>query len=295
MSCAVLFSVSVFVILAWSMTERVWVWFGSDPEVSAMAGTYASALSFAVPGMVAFSQLSQFFSAQRIVRPEAHASTLGMLANLILGLVLVLGWPVPGFDGYGFLACPIVTAAVAYLQLAFVAYVCVRRQRLHRPCWPGFRASEITRDRVRTFLDLYVPAAMSLASDFWRVAAIGSVAATLGEAQVAVFHAAYRIMWIALIFVGALSRAAAINMSLRLGRNDPRGARRAGYVGVGMSAIALVGLGGLVLTRSRWFGVIFTNDEEFLGLLEECSVPFAITLFFMNLSVAIERIPYSMG
>ena len=282
-------------ILAWNMTERVWVWFGSDPEVSKMAGTYANALSFAIPGMVAFSQLSQFFSSQRIMHPEVNAASLGLIANLILGLVFVLGWPVPGFDGYGFLACPIVTTAVTYLQLTFMVLVYVHWQRLHETCWPGFKPSEITWDRVKTFSDLYFPAAMSLASDFWRVAAIGSVAANLGEAEVAVFNTAYRIMWIALIFVGALSRAASVNMSIRLGKNDPFGARQAGYVGIGMSAAALVVLGGFVLFRSRWFAVIFTSDEEFLRLFEECSVPFTVTLFFMNLSVAIERIPYSMG
>ena len=33
----------------------------------------------------------------------------------------------------------------------------------------------------------------------------------------------------------------------------------------------------------------------FLDLFEEASLPFTLTLLFMNLSVAIERIPISMG
>jgi hypothetical protein len=32
------------------MTEEVWLWFGSDPEICRLAGYYARVLSFAIPG-----------------------------------------------------------------------------------------------------------------------------------------------------------------------------------------------------------------------------------------------------
>mmetsp|Transcript_5735 Transcript_5735/g.14218 ORF Transcript_5735/g.14218 Transcript_5735/m.14218 type:complete len:557 (+) Transcript_5735:259-1929(+) len=294
-ACVVVSAVGCGVVVLWNLTETVWLWFGSDPEISAMAGTYSRLLSLAIPGIIAFNLLTQFFSAQKILRPEATASAMGLVANLVLGLTLVLGWPIPGFGGFGFAFCPLVTTAVTYVQVAFVVLVCVGMQRLHEPCWPGLVPHEITRERIRTFSGLYFPAALSGSSDFWRAAVIGSVAASMGEIDVAVFNTAYRIMWIALIFVNSNAAAAAINVSLRLGNMDPHGAKQAACVGIGL-AVAVVGvLGWLVLWKSRWFGKIFTNDEEFLDLFVECSVPFALTLCFMNLAVAIERIPYSMG
>ncbi|KAL3918496.1 MAG: hypothetical protein SGILL_004211 [Bacillariaceae sp.] len=294
-SYVVLFSVSIIVIVAWNMTEQIWLWFGSDAEISHMAGYYARTLSTAIPAMIAFNQLAQFFSAQRIMHPEVNSAALGLTANLLFGLIFVLGWPIANFEGYGFVACPAVTATVTYLQLGFILLVYVKIQQLHAPAWPGWKASNITRERVKTFCDLYFPAALSSASDFWRVAVIGMVAAKLGETEVAVFNTAYRIMWIALIFVGALASASAINMSLRLGKMDPFGARQAGHVGIAMSFVMLLILSIFIVFRSRWFGMIFTNDEEFLDKFEQAVVPFTLTLFFMNLSVAIERIPYSMG
>lgn len=294
-SYVVLFSMSIFVIVAWSLTEQVWLAFGSDPEISSMAGYYAFVLSAAIPGMVAFGQLSQFFSAQRIMTPEVNAASLGLFCNLLLGLVFVLGWPLPNFEGYGFAACPIVTSIVTYLQLGFIMLVYVHIQKLHLTCWPGWQRSEITWKRIATFSELYFPAALSSASDFWRVAVIGVVAAKLGETEVAVFNTSYRVCWIALIFVGALSGASAINMSLRLGKMDPWGARQAGYVGIAMSIVILTILCLFIVAQPRWIGMIFTEDEEFLTLFEHASLPFTVTLFFMNLSVAIERIPYSMG
>eukprot|EP00536_Pseudo-nitzschia_multiseries_P009277 jgi/Psemu1/200296/e_gw1.255.29.1 len=295
-ACVVVSAVGVVVALAWNLTESVWLWFGSDPEISAMAGSYSRLLSLAIPGIIAFNLLSQFFTAQKILQPEAYASALGLAANLVLGLVLVLGWPVPGFAGYGFDACPLVTTATTYVQVAFVAVVCVHHQQLHRPCWPGIAGpSELTADRIKTFCALYFPAALSGSSDFWRAAVIGSVAAAMGEIEVAVFNTAYRIMWITLVFCSSCAGAAAINVSLRLGNMDPHGAQQAAAVGIGIASVAICVLGGLVLAKSRWFGRIFTDDKEFLDLFEECAVPFALTLCFMNMAIVVERIPYSMG
>jgi len=294
-SYVVLFSISLFVFIAWNVTEQVWLWFGSDPEISKMAGYYARSLSFAIPGMIAFGQLSQYFSAQRIMHPDVYSASIGLFANLLFGLVFVRGWPIPGFEGYGFEACPLVTAVITYVQFAFMLVVYVHFQKLHEACWPGFNFSEITWDRIRTFSNLYFPAALSSSSDFWRVAVIGYMAAALGEEEVAVFNTAYRIMWITLIFVASISSAASINMSIRLGKMDPMGAKQAGHVSIGMAVCMLFVLASLILFKSRWFGLIFTNNEEFLALFNDCRVPFTISLFFMNLAIVIERIPYTMG
>ena len=42
------------------------------------------------------------------------------------------------------------------------------------------------------------------ASDWWRVAAIGAVAVTLGEKELAVFNSSYRVLWMANMFNGSL-------------------------------------------------------------------------------------------
>ena len=102
-------------------------------------------------------------------------------------------------------------------------------------------------------------------------------------------------MWIVLVLVMAMSGASGINMSMRLGRLDHKGAKQAGHVGVAMAGSLCAIIGVLVCWQVRAFGRIFTNDQVFLDLLEETGVPFSITLVLMNLSVAIEKIPYAMG
>lgn len=294
-SLVVLSAVSVFVFIAWNFTEMVWVKLGSDPKISADAGYYARVLSFSIPGQVLFGQVSQYFSAQRIMDPEVRSSMVALILNLVLGLIFVLGIGIPNFTGYGFAAAPIVTSLVVYIQMTVLYVVYIRIQRLHLTCWGGWSWSEITLERCKTFCGLYFPAALGMASDFWRVAVIGAVAAKLGEEEVAVFNTSYRIMWIVLTMVNAMSSAAGINISIRLGKLDAAGAKQAGHVGAGMSLLFLVLVFGLVVWKIRALGMIFTQDEAFLDLFEESRWPFSITLFLMNLSIAIEKIPYSMG
>ncbi|KAG7366050.1 multidrug efflux protein [Nitzschia inconspicua] len=294
-SYAVLSAVSIFVFAAWNMTESVWLWFGSDPEICRMAGYYARVLSFAIPAMIGFTQLAQYFFAQKIMHPLIHSSGMGLIANLVLGLVFVLGWPLPKFDGFGFEACPIVTTCVTYFQLAFLIIIYIYFGELHLNCWPGWRFNEITWSRIKTFSDLYFPQALSSTSDLWRVAVIGGVAAKMGDMEVAVYNTAYRIAWFTMMFVFAMAGASSTNMCLRLGRGDSKSARQAGYVGVSLATAILITESVLLLTKGRWFGLVFSNDKEFLLLFDEALVPFTATLFFMNLCVALEQIPYSMG
>jgi Na+-driven multidrug efflux pump len=163
-------SVSIFVFVAWYFTEQVWVAFGSDPQISHMAGYYARILALSIPGQLLFSQLSQFFSAQRIMYPEVTTSSFALCMNLLLGLFFVLGIGIPNFNGFGFAACPLVTTAVVYLQLIVFWYVYLHRKGLHKPCWGGWAWKELTWPRIRVFADLYFPSAFGNASDFWRVA-----------------------------------------------------------------------------------------------------------------------------
>ncbi len=292
---AVISIVALFVALAWNFTEQVWEAFGSDIEISGMAGYYASVLSISIPGQMLFTQLSQFFSAQRIMQPEVNASTFGLICNLVFGLTFVLGFFVPNFDGYGFAACPWVTTSAVYIQLAFIYCIYIYGKRLHEPCWGGWSLHEITRPRIKTFCELYFPSAFGVASDFWRVAVIGAMAANLGEEEVAIFNTSYRIMWIVLVLVIALSGASGINMSIRLGRMDSKGAKQAGHVGVAMSSGVCFIIGIVVWWQIRSFGRIFTNDETFLQKFAEARTPFCFTLVLMNVAMAIEKIPYSMG
>ena len=291
----VLSVLAIPVIACWLSTKFVWRALGQEDEITADAGYYATVLAASIPGQIAYSQLSQFFSSQRIMHPEVIASSSALGLNLLFGLIFVLGVGIPNFSGFGFVSCPWVTTTVVYVQGFLLWYIACHRQGLHKKCWDGWSRSSVTIERIKTFSGLYFPAALSAASDFWRMGVIGVIAANLGELEVGVFNTSYRIMWIVLIMVSAVANAGGIKMSLRLGGGDAAGAKQAGVVIFSLALFILLAISLLVVTRIRFLGMIFTQDEEFLDMFEASAVPFTCTLFFMNLSVAIEQIPMSMG
>jgi Na+-driven multidrug efflux pump len=140
---AVVSEVAVGVFICWNLTERIWVAFGSDPEISRMAGYYARILSLSIPGQLLFTQLSQFFSAQRIIMdPEVNASTCALVLNLVFGLIFILGSHFPNFEGYGLAACPIVTSSAVYVRILILWYFYIHKQRRREPAWGGWMVPE---------------------------------------------------------------------------------------------------------------------------------------------------------
>ena len=91
--------------------------------------------------------------------------------------------------------------------------------RHHRGAWPteGWAVSNLSKGRVWEFYKLYIPSALAIGSDFWRVTVIGVLAARQGTVEVAVFNVGYRFLWICLMFSGALARAAGIQIAIAIG------------------------------------------------------------------------------
>ena len=298
-SLAVLTPVMLAIAVCWWYTEAFWLnpaLSTTAPMLAHMAGYYARVLSLSLPIEMVTGQIRQFFASQMILHPEANAAIVALVGNLVLGFILVLGIPGSSFDGFGFTACPWVTAGVDYIQGAALIGIYWCGQQLHRPAWDGWAwTTAVTGERVLRFLELYVPAALATASDFWRVAVIGLVAARLGPSHVAVFHTSYRIIWIVLIIVSALASAAGIQATTRLGQMNAKGAKQAAWVGIEMGGAVVAVAGLLVYIKIEWFARIFTSDPALLALFVEARLPLVITLVTMNMSVALEKVPYSMG
>ena len=97
--------------------------------------------------------------------------------------------------------------------------------------------SNLTRSRIVEFYKLYLPSALAIGSDFWRVTVIGVLAARQGALEVAVFNVGYRFLWICLMFSGALARAAGIQIAIAIGNSSVAVAQGIAKVLLNMGAI----------------------------------------------------------
>jgi len=285
------------VFVLWLLTYPVLVALGTATDIAAYAAYYAAVLSLALPAQIAFSQLSAFLLCQQVTMPEVAASAVAMATNLALGVVLVFGVPIPGWPGLGFPACPVVTTAVEWLKLGLLVLLACVVQRAHAPCWPadGWAVHHVTWPRVREYVRLYAPAALAISSDFWRMSAVGAVAAWLGPLELAVFNTSYRIMWMCLTVTRAVASAALVKLGHAFGAGQPGRAHELFLVALSLTIVLLTILCTLVVAIPRELARIFSNDSAIIDLFEHVRVPLAVTVMFMNLSVFLESVLASMG
>ena len=97
-SIAVLGAIALVVMGLWALTEPVLTLFGEEPSLVSDASFFSLVLMACIPARVLFSQLSQYFSAQGIVKPSMQVALIGLAANLSLGFVFVLGVPFEDFS-----------------------------------------------------------------------------------------------------------------------------------------------------------------------------------------------------
>jgi len=293
----VLSCVSIPVCFLWIVTEPVLRLLGFTPTLAANAGYYALVLMCCLPARILYRESIEFLQAGKHTQPSMWTGLFCLFFNLIFGLVFVLGIPIPGFDGFGFTAAPIVTTLTEWASLIFMVIIFIKIRQLHKDQWPeaGFSMKHVTWDRAKTFLELYVPAAFSIGSDFWRFAVVGGFSASLGEDEVAVFTSSYRVLWMCLIIVGSIAQAIGIKIGQSLGAADIQQSKFVFKVGFILNVFMLFGLSFFVYTFPRTLGSIFSNDPAILNLFSDIALPFATTAFFMNMSVFLERVPLVMG
>ncbi len=294
-SLAVLSLIAIPVAALWAVTGPFLRLVRADNSLIGLAWYYALVLMTCFPARIASSQLNQFFQSQRIMKPSVVSTAFAATLNLLGGLPLVLGIPIPGFSGFGFVAAPIVTVCVEYLTLLMVVSVFCWRLGLHQKCWPGWSWAYVTRERMSKYFAMYLPAALSIASDFWRVAVIGAIAARLGRVELAVFTSSYRIMWTCLIFSSSVAAACGIKIGQALGKGEHHIAKRLPLAGLSVAFVFLFGLSALVMLIPGSFATIFSSDSDVIDQFKSVAVPLASTILSQNLSVALERIVVSVG
>ena len=299
-SLVVIGCLSVPVMLAWLLCGPMLLVMGVSEELIRPAAYYALVLMVAIPARIGIGQLSQYLMAQKIVNPLVKAGLFSMTINLFLGLVLVLGIGVPGWDGFGFWVSPIVTVVVEWATLFIYLYWFCFKKQLHKQggCWPeqGLEWTNITSKRVKEYVNLYYPAALSGASDWWRVSAIGVVAVTFHDhASLAVFNSSYRIAWMSLIVIGSIGSAMGVLLGQELGKGDYNRAKNITSTCLILAFVIVLMLAAVFFTIPGKVAMVFSSDEEVIGLYQDVALPLTTMLIAMNLSVLLERVPLSCG
>lgn len=287
---------SIPVMIIWCCIGPMLSAVGAEASLIGPAEYYCFVLLSAIPARIMSHVVNQYFLAQRITRPLVVCGITALVLNLALGLLLVLGIPIPGWPGLGFALCPVVTALVEWTQLSIMIFFYCKYRQLHTDCWPGWSWSHITKARVMKFSTVFFPAALGGVSTWLYVLTMGLVIFYLDDTvSLGVHNSAYKLQLLSMTFTGSIGQALGVKMGNALGAGDIRATRRIGLVGLTAAVSVLSVISFILCAFPEYIACIFSDDPAIIRLYKTVAAPLAFQIFASNLCVILEKIPLACG
>ncbi|MBL8267419.1 MATE family efflux transporter [Steroidobacter sp.] len=230
---------------------------GIADDVLPVAVGYVHAISWGMPGLLAFFSLRYTSEGLGRTKPIMFTGFLGLTVNVIGNWIFMYGKF--GAPELGAVGCGVATAISMWVMF-FVMFLHVRMHRAYRafnffaridpPNWPVL--GELTRvgapiaGSILAEGGLFVAAALMMG---------GMGAVTAAGHQIALNYAAFMFM-----VPLAISSATTIHVGHTLGRGDLLGARNAGWIGVAMCAVVMTISAIVILFFNDQIAALYTRD-----------------------------------
>ncbi|EQC37727.1 hypothetical protein SDRG_04754 [Saprolegnia diclina VS20] len=231
-----------------------------DSAVIAFGARFAEFLSPSIWPLLAYVCLRQYLQAMGVVMPTTINGIVCIGVDIGANYLLIYT------AGLGFDGSPLATVIAAWFQpIALFLYAFVYKKH-HKDAWGGWKLSELTWSRWKTFFRMALPLGLNEGCEFLAAAALSFVVAKMG-ANVLATHAILSSIYtlVNAIFVG-VGLAAAVGLAEHLGGSRPRAARARFYLGFATLVCVAV-----IVACILWFGRrsvvgVFTTDDRIVVL-----------------------------
>jgi MATE family multidrug resistance protein len=251
--------VSLPLMAALSQAEPILLALGQDPALVALTRGYVRTALLGIPFAAGFIVLRSLVASHGRTRPVLLATLIAVLLNLPISYALIFGVPghLPALGPTGAGIGVAVTFAIMFAGLLGYCLRAARFRRYHllgrlwRPDWAIFR------DIVR----LGLPIGVAIVMEVGIFAAAALMMGRIGTAELAAHQVALQLAATAFMVPLGISHAATIRVGLAMGALDPMGARRAGFVALGLGAGFMAGMGLLFWIAAEPLTGLFIGAE----------------------------------
>lgn len=230
---------------------------GVDPTVINAMWPFLRAMNWGTPALMLYFGLRRYLQAVHIVAPVTFALISANIVNALFDWVFIfghLGSPAYGVAGSGWST----SLARLYMMLVLVAALLYHdRPRDLRLRAPGMR---FERTRMRQLLGLGAPAASQILLEIGAFGAAAALAGKLGPVPIAAHQIAINCAATSYMVPLGISSAAAVRVGNAIGRHDPAGARRAGWMSIVLGAGFMTCAGIVFVAMPRLLARVFTPD-----------------------------------
>lgn len=245
------------IALAWGMGP-VMDWFGIAPELRDQTQGYLHTVSWGTLPLMLYAALRRFLQAQDVVRPVTFALVSANLVNLAGNYALIFGhWGVPAMGAAG---AGIATSVSRCYMVAVLLWATVQGHGWKGwTAWPGW-------GRIGELFRLGLPVGLQISLEVAIFAATTTMLGALGPVALGGHQIALNVVSITYMIPLGISSAAAVRVGQAIGRGDLAGARRSGWVGIGLGA-GFMGAAAVVLwTIPGMLAGLYTGDREVVAL-----------------------------
>lgn len=236
---------------------------GIDAAVLPDAVGYVHAIAFGMPAMLGFLGLRYVSEGIGHTRPIMYIAVLGLVANCLGNWIFMygkLGMPALGAVGTG------VSSAIVMWSMFFAMLWYVRRHRVYRPFAIFARFERPDPKRLREILALGLPICGSVLSEGGLFVAAGLIMGTLGATIVAAHQIALNYASFMFMAPLAFHSATTVHVGHAVGRGDPRAARFAGFVGIGLCGALMLVSALVIVVANEGIAELYTRDAAVLQI-----------------------------
>ncbi|EQC37726.1 hypothetical protein SDRG_04753 [Saprolegnia diclina VS20] len=253
-------------VMAWYISiDVILVQATDDATVVRLGARFARVMALSVWPTLIYACLRQYLQAMHVVAP----TTVNGLAaiGITVGANYVLIYGAGNWHGLGFDGSPLATVIAAWFQpIALFLYAFVYK-KYHKDAWGGWKLSELTWSRWKTFFRMALPLGLNDALTYLANSCMSLVVAMLGVdalAANAILLTLWVMLWALSFGVGCATQ---VHVATALGANRPAAAQTMTRIGLGtVVATTATTASGLYLGRSFIVGV-FTSDAD---LVRQC-------------------------
>jgi multidrug resistance protein, MATE family len=257
------------VLIAFPLTLVIWLIArtlavaGLHPEIAPLASSYLALVNFSLLPLLIYGACRRYLQAIGFVVPVTFALVSANLVNAFGNWILIhghFGFPAMGTDGSA-LATALARIYMAGVVIAGVIWYDYRHQGT---LWHVSRRIELA--WLRRLLALGGPAATQLLLEIGVFASATLLAGKLTPVASAAHQISLNIISFLFMVPLGLASSGAVMVGRAIGRHDPRGARRAGWMTLGLGAafMTIVGLG--LIAIPAWLIGLFTTDTNTIAI-----------------------------
>jgi MATE family multidrug resistance protein len=257
------------VLIAFPLTLVIWIMArtlavaGLHPAIAPLASSYLALVNLSLLPLLIYGACRRYLQAIGFVAPVTFALVSANLVNAFGNWILIHGHF--GFTALGTDGSALATAiARTYMAGVVIAGVVWYDYRHGGTLWRVSRRIEAA--WLRRLLALGGPAATQLLLEVGVFASATLLAGKLTPMASAAHQISLNIISLLFMVPLGLASAGAVMVGRAVGRHDPRGARRAGWMTLGLGATFMTIVGLFLIVIPGWLIGLFTIDTQTIAI-----------------------------